>query len=156
MIVHLVYEVMPKKVLDIGCGYGKYGLLLREYVGNFEKLDAVEIEKSYITDIQRAIYDTLYQCDVLDLNPEIFEGYDLCLMIDVIEHLEKKSGKDLIERIPSYIVIATPLDFFENPKNLPNSEKHLSLWTLEDFGERVERDESMLGGLIVRLKPKCR
>ncbi len=31
-IVALIYQLHPASVLDIGCGFGKYGVLIREYL----------------------------------------------------------------------------------------------------------------------------
>jgi len=31
-ILTIISNLKPKKILDVGCGFGKYGLLMREYL----------------------------------------------------------------------------------------------------------------------------
>lgn len=154
-IVHLVWEVQPKWILDVGPGRGKAGVLLREYIGEppIERIDAVEAETSYITDRLRCLYDDVFIGDVLNVPDEHLDSYDVVLMVDVIEHLEKEAGLELLDRIIGRVVICTPATFFDNPPELPESEKHRSLWSVADFGDRVEVDASRDGGVLVRLGP---
>lgn len=158
-IVRLTWEVQPKNVLDIGPGWGKYGLLLRENFprDHFVRIDAVEMEPSYIDGRQGAglmgIYDELFDIDATLLPPEFFAGYDFVLMADVIEHMERDAALDLLARIPGRMLISTPVEFFHNGDGLPESETHRSHWTVEDFGDRVEVDASQMGAVLVRLAP---
>ena len=154
-IIHLCWEVQPARILDVGPGWGKYGLLLREYVNPKATIDAVEMEPSYITPRLEAIYDTVYKCDVRDFGEGTLETwYDLVLMVDVIEHLTKEDGLALLERIPGHVVVCTPSEFFQNPDTVP-SEVHRSLWTPEDFGDRLEVQwVNAQGAVLVRLKPQ--
>lgn len=152
-ILNLI-ELAPEhdRILDVGPGYGKAGLLLREYLNTKPStVDAVEAWPGYVTDRMRCIYDDVLVCNVLDLDPKTLASYDLVLMADVIEHIQKPEALKLLDRIPGYVVVSTPMDFFHNGHGLPPTEDHVSHWTLEDFGDRVQLDGSMLGGLIIRL-----
>lgn len=141
-------------MLDVGPGHGKAGILLREYAG-VERVDAVEAWPAYRTPRLHALYDTVFACDVLDLPPLALRGYELVLMVEVLEHLEKADGLALIDRIPGWIVICTPAAFFQNPEaDAIPPERHRSLWSATDFGDRLEHDASQLGGVLVRLRPK--
>lgn len=147
-VIHMVWETKAKRILDVGPGRGKYGLLIREYVGDPERLDAVELEPTYITPRLTAIYDNVFLGDVCDY---VTYPYDLVLMLDVIEHIEKPKALALLDRLECQVIISTPMEFFENPSDLPDSERHVSHWTSTDFGPRVDRDWSQLGAVLVRL-----
>jgi hypothetical protein len=157
----MVWRAQPRSILDVGPGWGKAGVLLREYVGvpPIERVDAVELWRPYVTLRLRALYDDVFICDVRDLSDEQLGSYDLVLMADVLEHLGKLEGLALLERIPGHVVVCTPREFFQNPEagEIP-PEEHRSLWTREDFGDRVDIfDEHALeqwGALALRLGRK--
>lgn len=154
VIVNMAWEVAPTTILDVGPGYGKMGLLCREYLEKPLVIDAVEMEPRYVTERLTAIYDHVNVKDVTQLRPELLAQYDLVLLIDVIEHLEKPDGLRLLESITGNVIVSTPRDFFQNPEceEYP-SECHRSHWTLDDFGGRIDRDESseVHGITLVRL-----
>lgn len=153
-ILHLVHQVQPSVILDVGPGRGKGAMLLREYIGcpPIVRVDAVEAWEPYVTPRLKAVYDNVYIMDVLEMADHELERYDLVLMVDVIEHIDKPDAIGLLERIPGRVVVCTPEQFFQNPehKEVP-PEKHRSLWTVDDFGSRVEANMSQLGGVVVRL-----
>ena len=50
-LLHLCWQVNPRRILDVGPGHGKAGILLREYIGKvargtgpIERVDAIEAE----------------------------------------------------------------------------------------------------------------
>lgn len=184
-IVHLV-ETAPggRRILDIGPGHGKYGLLLREYLNRKpERLVAVEAHRPYLEEWGgrlAAIYDDVVEADGLDLGSpdplpvrmtarenrvfgsavlpvDFLEGFDLLLLVDVIEHFEKDRALELLDRFPGRVVISTPRDFFVSVPGHP-TEEHVSHWTREDFdaipGRAVELDSSAMGGIWLRLGPR--
>lgn len=135
-ILNLVYTAPHRSVLDVGPGFGKYGLLIREFVGGVDRLHAVEAWPDYVTPMMRAIYDTVFTLDVMLMSRASLSGYQLVLMVDVLEHLSKEDGCALLERIRGSIVICTPKDFFQNTAEVEAGiwpEEHRSLWNLEDF-----------------------
>lgn len=157
LVLWLCHEVEHRTVLDVGPGHGKYALLLREYLNDPpEQIDAVEIHEPYVNAFSlRLLYDSVFVSDVLELPPERLAGYELVLMADVIEHLEKDAAIQLLARIPGRVVISTPVAYFSNGPGLPESETHRSHWTPEDFlgTERVEQMVEQEESWIVRLGP---
>lgn len=149
----MAWEVAPHRVVDLGPGFGKAAAILREYLIKPIIIDAVEMEPSYVDDRLLALYNHIDIADATTLPASYFDQYDLVMMIDVIEHMEKQDGLDLLARIPGNIIVCTPENFFDNPPDLPPSENHRSLWTLDDFGDRVAVNNSTLGGILVRLSP---
>lgn len=139
----------PKTVLDIGVGFGKYGMLLREHL-DIRKLryaksdwtttiDGVEIWPEYITPIHRFIYDDLILGDIRELVYEL-DPYDLVVMSDVLEHLDKNEGRTLLlilrakgckAIVCSYPkLIGSHWRLWDNPH-----EEHRTIWTAEEFEE---------------------
>lgn len=149
-VITLVDQAHPKTMLDVGPGRGKFGVLAREYVPTLQHIAAVEAWKPYVTPMLYAIYDYVYVKDVRELSDDVLASFDLVLMSEVIEHIPKDEGLALLDRIPGHVVITTPLEFFPSV-DYPPTERHVSHWTLEDFGDRVEADASKLGGIVVRL-----
>src|SRR3990172_689042 len=87
-IIEVIISVKPDSVLDIGIGFGKYGVLLREYLelwnneghqyNHFTKrIDGIEAFKHYITPIHEYVYDNILIGDALELIDRIEPRYDL-------------------------------------------------------------------------------
>lgn len=146
----------PKRILDVGCGYGKYSVLLREYLDPDPIVDGVEAWEPYVVNHNlRNLYTKLYVSDVLDLPQEILDQYDLVMMGDVIEHIEKEPAIELLKRIRGWVIIATPFDHFHTDEGLPPTEAHVSHWTEQDFIDtgRLDRYEVSYGAHVARLSP---
>lgn len=153
-----VWAVKPRSILDIGIGYGKYGLLCREYCERLERIDGVEVWEPYVRSIQRAIYDHIAIGDVRQLPDDDLAGYDLYLMVDVIEHFEKAEGKALLDRLLGFggaVLVNTPIvDYrahYENPY-----EDHQSHWTIGDFRDYQFEDFTTGLGTIVVIRGRRR
>lgn len=150
-IVHLLGKLKPKRILDIGKGFGKYGFLAHEYGGidNTKRLDpsltmaeqsdividAVEADVDLLLPHLKHIYTNVYVDDALEIYPSL-PAYDLVLMIDVIEHLDKTKATDLVKYFlskNSVLIIATPLNFFQQELYESEYEHHISHWKLKDF-----------------------
>lgn len=155
IMCQLVEHTNAKKVLDIGPGRGKFGVLLQEYA-NVEHIDAVEAWEPYIHEFHLpGIYDTVRPLDFRDLGDEMLAAYDLVFMSEVIEHVPKPDGLAFLDRCPSWVVISTPLTWFQDDHEIP-TERHRSLWTEDDFGDRLDKLHTApeYSGLIVRLRPQ--
>lgn len=164
-VVAMVEQAPHERVLDVGPGYGKYGLLLREYLNaKPDRIDAVEAWAPYVHQFGgwlRAIYDDVYVADVRELGPGHLATYDLVLMVDVLEHLPTLDATALFARIPGRIVICTPAEFFHNGDGLPPTEEHVSHWTVDGLAS-IAHDQGRplevgyvndVGAVLVRLGP---
>jgi SAM-dependent methyltransferase len=142
IIIDIVKEVKPKSVLDIAFGFGKYGLLIKEYLRpkpyiygwqSVERVDGLEVFPDYITDIQRAIYDKVIIANAIEHE---YEPYDLYLMVDCIEHMTKEDGKKLVDKLRKLgkVLVVTPRRFEVHPPRYGNPlEEHISVWSNDDF-----------------------
>lgn len=146
-IIDLVINLDPKSILDIGIGFGKYGVLCREYLELYDgredyhhflrRIDGIEIFKDYITPLHKFIYSNLYIGDALKLVEKINFSYDLVLVIDVLEHFSKTKGRRLLKKLLAKnkgIIISVPKNIGA-PKAAFNNiyETHRSSWTKKDF-----------------------
>ena len=107
-IMEMIISLDPKSVLDMGSGFGKFGVLCREYLElwdgrqkyEFERrIDCVEIFQQYITPLHRYVYNNVYNENILDIAHKLEVNYDLILLIDVLEHFEKKDGLYLLKTL---------------------------------------------------------
>ena len=107
-VIQSIITLNPKSVLDLGSGFGKYGLLCREYIdlpadrayGKFKRrIDSIEAFKKYKTPLYNYVYDHVYFGDAIEILKKNKFKYDLVVFIDVLECLNKKNGKALIEEI---------------------------------------------------------
>lgn len=159
-IINLVHQVDHDHILDVGPGWGKGSVLLREYLNvKPKRIDAVEAVKEYVDRHGlRPLYDEIWIGDVCDLTDEQLAEYDVVLMIDVIEHLEDAAAFDLLKRIPGRTIISTPVDWFQTDGGLPEPEQHRSHWSASSWeqvaGSRpVEVCYQSLGAWLVRFGP---
>jgi hypothetical protein len=118
LVVQILMKVQPKSILDIGIGYGKYGMLAREYLdyAHFKKreilIDGIEGFGEYIQDGQRFYYDQIYVGDARVLLSTLAQ-YDMILLLDTLEHFTRDDGLQILKTCQSkakYILVATPRD----------------------------------------------
>ena len=153
-VIVLVQKINPSSILDIGVGFGKWGMLCREYLDiwnmRIDKRDwkvfigGIEICDKYITDHQKYIYNEITIGNACDILPNL-GNYNLIIANDVIEHIEKSKAVDLIKCMQSksdYIIISLPLGdnwLGTTPMvtNVNSYEEHISSWDqtqMEDLG----------------------
>jgi SAM-dependent methyltransferase len=135
-IVEVIARERPRSVLDVGAGYGKYGVLAREY-GDPRRVDAVDANAP-----RYPVYDHVYLGDIRELDrllPADAAAYDLALFIDVIEHFEKDEAWRVLEaltRRAHRVLITTPLGFRAQEIAGMPYETHRSGWYPWDFSRR--------------------
>lgn len=138
-IIKIVQRLAPKTVLDVGVGMGKYGLLIREYLGGDTGradvvIDGIEGFDGYVTDIHRAVYRDLFETDFRDFDFRSAH-YDLYLMVDVLEHVEKADGHRILRDMAGTVLVSTPREDHRAHYEHNPLEDHRSHWMLEDFAD---------------------
>jgi SAM-dependent methyltransferase len=145
-VLTVVTQLNPKRVLDVGCGFGKYGVLLREYLDIWhERLDRSQWEaelvgiegfERYRCPIHDYVYDKTYFGDACDIVPTLGE-FDVVLILDVIEHLEKDRAAELLRQClarSKAVIVSTPISFYPQHAICDNPyEMHRCHWTRADF-----------------------
>ena len=143
-----IIQIQPKSVLDVGCGFGKWGYLCREYLDVFPgrpfkhewttRIDAIEFFEPYIMEHQRFLYSNIMIGDVRDLCKQI-DNYDLIIAGDVIEHIFKDEAEEVVETLYAksnkLLMVNIPIgEGWLHPEAYGNpAELHRSEWYLEDF-----------------------
>jgi 2-polyprenyl-3-methyl-5-hydroxy-6-metoxy-1,4-benzoquinol methylase len=154
-IVRIVQRLEPARVLDVGIGHGKYGLLTREYLsGDTGRsdvvIDGVEGFSGYVGEIQRAIYDQVLLADIRELDFAALE-YELYLMIDVLEHVAKDEGHRILQAMAGTVLVSTPKEDYRAHYAHNPLEDHQSHWGLDDFVRYPLHDFSNDNATIVVL-----
>lgn len=120
-------------VLDVGCGDKRFSKNLD--CSKVTTLDAWEkVKPDFIIDLEKRDF------------PFEENSFDVVLMIDFIEHIEKSRGFALLEQAKNitkeFIIIFTPLFWSDNQHNVSNPnlwcygnkyDLHKSLWSENDF-----------------------
>lgn len=106
-------------ILDVGAGWGKYGQLLLGY-----KVDACEIWPPYY-DTLRKIYNKVFIKDICDLE---FDYYDVIILSDVLEHIERPRANELINGLVKkckQLYVCVPYQYPQGAHEGNPYEKHL-------------------------------
>jgi hypothetical protein len=99
------------------------------------KIDAVEVDEDLMLPHLLQFYNEVFFADIFSIYKRL-NHYDLILMVDVIEHLEKEKAIALLKYFvskDSKIIVATPVDFFNQDLYKSEFEHHISHWTFNDF-----------------------
>lgn len=143
---HVIAE-QPVTVLDIGIGFGKYGMLVREVLDlpyeRYEQkdwlvqIDGIEIHEGYKNPIYEYIYRDIFYDNIQNVLPTL-ENYDVTLFVDLIQNFTKEEGKRLIKQLllktNNALIITTPLYPHSQSYYLDNPhERHISRWSQIDF-----------------------
>ena len=145
-VLDVVVQQKPTSILDIGIGFGKWGVLFREYLDIWDvgepyenrrlKLYGVEAFESYDNPIWQ-VYDKIFTKDALSILPVLSQlgKFDLLFLGDVIEHFTKEEGKRILSEIEyDKLIIITPRIVSKQEAVYGNSfEIHKSSWSQEDF-----------------------
>lgn len=144
-VLDLVTKWQPRSILDVGVGYGKYGVLFREYLDIWKvtepyskrilRLVGVEAFEEYRNPIWD-VYDKVLIGDGRDLKVELAEEkFGLLFLGDVIEHFDKEEGKKLLGELNyDKVIIVTPLQVYEQEAVYQNPyEIHKSEWKHQDL-----------------------
>lgn len=149
-IIRAAQQIDPLSVLDLGCGSGKYGVLLREYLDIAQgrpfrkdwavKIDGVEGFREYVNELHAAVYDNVHVETFGDPGHHWrYCNYDLVLMIDSLEHLDRHHGEALLSSLRKYnkhVIVSCPwgASYLAQGAVYGNElERHRAHWHPNDF-----------------------
>lgn len=125
-LLNLIWDTNPQSVLDVGIGFGKMGVLIREGTdirwGRIHQWETVihgiEIEEKYRNPIWTYVYNLVRVGDALKEVPSLSQNYEIVILSDVLEHLEKERALKLLEecikKATKYVIVTTPSTFHAN------------------------------------------
>ncbi len=156
LIIAELKQMHPRSILDVGCGLGVYGFMIRIYLEMYDdeknflkkllnslwdiRLDGIEGYRAYLDFIPRWAYDRIMVGDALEILPRLpGKSYDVVLAIAILEHLEKEKGKIFLEelkRVGKRVIVSVPKVWW--PQRVPENplEDHKSHWEWKDFKEQ--------------------
>lgn len=162
-VLQLINETNCKTLLDIGPGIRPFSLI------NFPTHICIEPHYEYVNILREQRYE-VFQETALDYLSKSC-NFDLILLSDVIEHMEKNVGKKVLELAISaakkQLIIFTPLGFVKNTflfqkkdawgLNGIKWQKHRSGWLPNDFpnfeiiiDEKYEKDHGMFAAILTK------
>ncbi len=117
----------PKYVLDIGCGDGFYGKLVK-YLLPYATVIGVDGNPKWV-EVCSALncYHEVLEGDVVKLAPD-FSG-ELVIAGDILEHLEEADMRDVLSLLVAnfkWIIVNSPLDF--------QPQEHEDSWEIHRCG----------------------
>ena len=144
-IMNEVYRLQPKTVLELGIGYGKYGVLLREVLDAMHgrcrpdqweaRIDGVEAWEAY----RNPCWDAYSNIDIADFGKSEHADYDLVLMIDSLEHLEPQQGREFLARLVAnnkHVIVSVPVQYMPQGAAYGNEfETHRTHHTGNEFDQ---------------------
>jgi SAM-dependent methyltransferase len=158
-IAHHLCTQQPRRVLDLGIGFGMYGAVVRQWLDAGVKpwrthLVGVEVWADYRNPLWD-LYDVVHVQTIEDFltqqqrgvgrisNPSHGETrFDAVVLSDVIEHFDKGEGTLIIKSArellapDGWLLLGTPAVFMPQTAVWGNQhERHRSLWTRDDFAE---------------------
>lgn len=137
----IVRSLLPRVVVDLGCGGGNYGSWIRRQglATTIVGVDAWEGNKNQKWDD----YDSVLIGDVRTIE---LPDADLYLMIDIIEHMSRTDGLALLSRIGPPVLVCTPRHWPQEADENPYQE-HVSEWSEDDFDFVLDEsdDEFVIG-----------
>jgi hypothetical protein len=138
-VMDLLKKFRVKNILELGVGYGHFGPKIKiEIPGSF--LVGVEIFKPYFEKIPTVCYKELHNEDI-----RTFDYADLCsripiqavIAIDVVEHLERKDGLELLKKLEeliSVVILSVPIIDYPQDCFMGNEwEEHKTQWKVEEL-----------------------
>lgn len=146
--IELIRKLDPSSILDVGVGFGRWGILFREFLeiwdngrynGNWQVvIDGVEIFPDYIKDYHKYFYDEIFLMNALEYLENTHNIYDLINFGDVIEHFSKDDGEKLIDlalKKGKYVLINIPIGNAWSQSGTEDNpyEEHKSVWYNNDF-----------------------
>jgi len=106
-IVEAIDVLNPRTMLDVGVGFGKYGVLAREFLelrdgrSRYDdwqrRIDGIEVFEGYLTPLHRFVYDEIHIGNAIDVLPTLPAVYVLAWLVDGLEHFSKSDG-DMVLR----------------------------------------------------------
>jgi len=143
ILTNPILELIPEghfTILDIACGFGDWGHLIKTRKNGSYHLTGVEIWTPYLERLKRLkIYDELIEADVRYY--ETSRKYDIIIACELLEHLKREEGFKLLDTLESAcdlrIIISTPHGLTDQSALDENDfQRHISAWFREDFKNR--------------------
>lgn len=144
-ILNEVARRKPRTVIDLGVGFGKYGVLCREVLdavnGDCRKdqwkhtIVGIEGFPQYVNPCWD-VYDTIVKADFREYAEKVV-GWDLVLMIDSLEHTKRDEAEIILDQLVEHnrrVIVSVPIGVCPQDGVFGNHfEEHRSTWSGDEF-----------------------
>jgi hypothetical protein len=147
--VGMLRRLMPQSVLDVGTGFGRWGVLCREFLDAWEgrearalwkvRIEGIEAFPTCLTPVHGYVYDRIHIGDAVDLLPTL-GPFDVIYLGDVVEHQTKPRAWALLDaavrQARQAAIVTIPIgDNWPQDVGIDGNwfHAHRSAWQLEDF-----------------------
>jgi predicted TPR repeat methyltransferase len=150
-MIHVARPLGFTRFLDVGCGSGLYGKIIREVMGNEVKIAGIEIFPDYVKQFNlKDIYNEVAIADILYISREHVRMPQFSLIIagDVLEHLSKADAVEVVSNLKKkckFLWAALPVKIgrpwsvgYQQPEHeyaVNPAERHLYDWSGEEIKE---------------------
>lgn len=147
-----IWHVRPTSILDLGIGVGLYGAMCRELLDIGQErlypkdwvtnIIGVEGFPEYRNPAHEYFYNSVFY---EDFTKTPYKGFDLVLMIDSLEHINKVRGHFMLDQLlhdNKRVIVSCPTGkhYVEQGAVFGNEfERHRAHWTADDFEVRGGR-----------------
>jgi len=143
MTTNYIMRLLPqnlegKTILDCACGYGLWGFNIRIKFQGTPQLVGFDIFKPYVDKLKKLkIYDQVFHADILNI-PFPDNSFDVVLAAEVIEHLTKNDGYQMmqeVERVAKDLIIITTPEGWQKQGSYDKNkyQMHVSGWEAKEF-----------------------
>jgi|UPI0004B9BC24 hypothetical protein len=165
--VELIRRVAPSSVLDVGVGFGRWGMICREFLDVWQgrvfreqwttTIEGIEVFERSIDDYHDFFYNRIYRTEAYDflVTQKEQRKYDLIILGDVLEHFTKRRGDELLRsclEISRYVLLNIPIgqDWPQGSEYGNEYETHRSDWNEADFQKYPVVEKKMFKDYIGR------
>lgn len=122
--------------LDVGAGSGKHGEMIKNILPGAH-VTGIEIELDYIDKFKLAQkYDRIRPINAMKLTQEPQQIYDGIILGDILEHLPKSQGVDLVNFLIyrcKMMIVIYPIERIQNDWKGYQYEAHIAVWGEDDW-----------------------
>lgn len=145
-VANLLVQSDPATVLDIGVGFGNYGMIARAFLDVWRgrafrdtwkiKIDGIEYYTEFKNPIYDYCYDHVFFGNCVEILPRIGD-YDVIILMHILEHLPKEESLKFLKLAKSKtrkrIIVGTPLKFFKTGWPKYPKEEHQCHYTTKEY-----------------------
>jgi hypothetical protein len=165
--VGVLRRLKPASVLDVGTGFGRWGVLCREFLDVWEgrearslwqtRIEGIEAFPGCLTPLHGYIYDRLHVGDAVDVLPTL-GVYDVVYLGDVVEHQTKSRAWALLDEAVRHArqaaIVTIPIgDNWPQEMGWDGNtyHAHRSVWEPEDFDRYPEAKRHAFSDFLGRM-----
>ena len=146
--IEVMLDVSPMRVLDVGIGFGRWGMLVREFCEEWKGrahrenwavyLEGIEAFPKNVEEYHHLFYNWVHVGDGAEIIDQMTDSWNLVIFGDVLEHWVKDDASRVLDRaleLSDYVLINIPIgpgwergEMYDNP-----FEEHKSSWELDEF-----------------------